>query len=338
MPSPTTLRLGTRASALARWQAEWVAAALSRLPDVNVELVPISTVGDRQQQGPIGSLGAQGVFTKEIQRALLANEIDLAVHSLKDLPTAPTPGLVLACVPERAAHGDVLVSRVSETFAGLPRGAVLGTGSQRRQAQLLHARPDLQVRDIRGNVDTRLSKLDDGQYDAIILAAAGLERLTLAERITQRLPTSLILPAVGQGALGLETRSDDAATRQIVGQLDHPATHASVLAERSLLAALRGGCLAPVGAWGRVVSENQLSLKVHVYQLHGSVRIDAAAAATLKLPAGGSATGSAPDAESAHHLQGVALGQQVAELLLDQGAGQIVGSVRDGVFESPTSS
>ena len=151
MPSPTTLRLGTRASALARWQAEWVAAALSRLPDVNVELVPISTVGDRQQQGPIGSLGAQGVFTKEIQRALLANEIDLAVHSLKDLPTAPTPGLVLACVPERAAHGDVLVSRVSETFAGLPRGAVLGTGSQRRQAQLLHARPDLQVRDIRGN-------------------------------------------------------------------------------------------------------------------------------------------------------------------------------------------
>lgn len=333
--SPTTLRLGTRASALARWQAEWVAAQLGQLPGVEVQLVPISTVGDRQQQGPIGALGTQGVFTKEIQRALLADEIDLAVHSLKDLPTANTPGLVLACVPERAAHGDVLVSNVADSFANLPPGAVLGTGSQRRRAQLLHVRPDLQVRDIRGNVDTRLAKLDEGQYDAVILAAAGLERLGLTARITQRLPTTLILPAVGQGALGLETRTDDLATRGIVAQLDHPTSHASVLAERALLAALRGGCLAPVGAWGRMADQNQLELEAVVCTPDGAVRIDAASTTSLTLSGGAVDPKSALN-EPAYHREAESLGEQVAGALIEQGADHIVGSVRDGVFESPS--
>jgi hydroxymethylbilane synthase len=305
MPS-SRIRLGTRASALARWQADWVAAGL-REHDIEVELVPISTVGDRQQE-PIKKIGAQGLFTKEIQRALLDDRIDLAVHSLKDLPTEKVDGLCLAAVPERAAVADVLVSPDHASFEALPQGATIGTGSLRRQAQLLHARPDLQVRDIRGNVDTRLKKAETDEFDAIILAEAGLRRLELQQHITEQLPLSLLLPAIGQGALGLETRSDDTATRDAVMLLDHAPSHQAVVAERAMLAALQGGCLAPIGAWGRVKDE-QLTLTGRVLSNDGAVKLET--------------TQSKSDA--------VALGDAVAEELLAQGAGKLVQDSRESL-------
>jgi hydroxymethylbilane synthase len=251
MPRP--LRLGTRSSPLARWQAEWVAMQLEHL-GTPVELVPITTKGD-VTAGPLGSFGGQGVFPKELQRSLLEGQIDLAVHSLKDLPTMPVEQLVLAAVPHREAPGDALVSNRANQLADLPERARIGTGSPRRAAQLLHLRPDLRIRDIRGNVDTRLRKLDEGQYDALVLAEAGLRRLGRAMRIAEILPRDRVLPAVGQGALGLETRRDDDATRSALAPLNHPDTWAAVQAERALLAHLRAGCLAPVGAWARVSGE-----------------------------------------------------------------------------------
>ncbi len=196
---------------------------------------------------------------KKSNAALLDNRIDLAVHSLKDLPTEHIPGLTLAAVPERESTGDVLVSNRFRSLHELPPRARIGTGSTRRQAQLLHQRPDLEILDIRGNVDTRLRKLDAGEYDAIILAEAGLKRLELTGRIAQVLPREQMLPAVGQGALGIEARSDDAATLALLQPLNESATRASVLAERAMLRTLRGGCLAPVGAWGRI-ERDQLHL------------------------------------------------------------------------------
>ena len=249
MPSPP-LRLGTRASPLARWQADWVASEL-RKRGVEVELVLISTQGD-VKTGPLGQIGGQGLFTKEIQRALLEGQIDLAVHSLKDLPTAHVEGLALAAVPKRESINDAFVCGTVKSIAELPQNARIGTGSLRRRAQLLHLRPDLQMLEIRGNVDTRLRKLDAGEYDALVLAQAGLHRLGLDARIASIIPLTTMLPAVGQGALGIEARDDDAVTRELLAPLSHEATHRAVIAERSLLASLRGGCLAPVGAWGRV--------------------------------------------------------------------------------------
>lgn len=250
MSTAPTVRLGTRGSPLARWQADWVTAQLRQL-GYQVEQILISTQGD-VRSGPIGSFGGQGVFTKEIQRALLEGQVDLAVHSMKDLPTEVIDGLSVAAIPPREKVGDVLISPGGVTLEQLPAGARVGTGSMRRRAQLLHVRPDLQLIDIRGNVDTRLKKLDSGDYEAIVLAEAGLTRLGLSERILQVLPKSVMLPAVGQGALALETRTSDEATRAAVAKLDDAETHAAVVAERALLATLRGGCLAPVGAWGRV--------------------------------------------------------------------------------------
>ncbi|MES1213328.1 MAG: hydroxymethylbilane synthase, partial [Singulisphaera sp.] len=202
------MKIGTRASVLARWQADWVAARLRELGH-DVETVLVSTRGDRDQSRPIGAMGGDGLFTKELQRSLLAGEVDMAVHSLKDLPTEPVAGLTIGAVPARGPIGDVLVSRGAPSFAALPQGALLGTGSQRRRAQLLHVRPDLVMKDVRGNVETRLRKLVSGEYDALVLAEAGLTRLGLAQEITERLPQTLILPAVGQGALGIECRADD---------------------------------------------------------------------------------------------------------------------------------
>lgn len=307
MPDAPRLRLGTRGSLLARWQADWVAARLTAL-GVEVEMVEIATQGDVRQVGPIANIGTLGVFTKEIQRALLDGRIDLAVHSLKDLPTEPVPGLSLAAVPEREACGDALLAREVTSFDDLPQGAVIGTGSLRRQAQLLAARPDLKMADIRGNVETRLKKLDAGDYDAIVLAEAGLRRLQLTEHITQVLPKSIILPAVGQGALGIEARADDAATRAILAQLDDADTHRAVAAERALLYALRGGCMAPVGAWGRA-EDGQLQLSAVVLSPNGRQKLERAASAD---PA---------DAEQ--------LGRQVAEQLLAQGAAELIRQSRE---------
>ena len=275
---------------------------------VQVVLVPVTTSGDQSQREPVAALGAQGVFTKEIQQALLEDRIDLAVHSLKDLPTDPIDGLCLAAVPERAPAGDVLVCRQHTGLDDLGQGAVVGTGSLRRRAQILHVRPDLQMADIRGNVDTRLRKLDVGDYDAVVLAEAGLRRLGLADRITETLPFALVLPAVGQGALGLETRSQDRSTREIVDRLDHPPTHAAVLAERAMLAALEGGCLAPIAAWGRGEGD-VLTLTGRVLHPDGSQKIEAELAGD---PA-----------------EATELGRQVAEALAAQGAAALVRAARD---------
>jgi hydroxymethylbilane synthase len=299
------IRLGTRASLLAQWQAQWVAAQLRGL-GVEVELVPVATGGD-QQQTPIGAIGGRGVFTKEIQHELLARRVDLAVHSLKDLPTEPVAGLCLAAVPPRAAVGDALISERYGSLDQLPPGATVGTGSLRRRAQLLHARPDLVVRDIRGNVDTRLRKLRAGEHDAIVLAEAGLERLGLAGQITERLPAAIMLPAVGQGALALETRSDDRVTQELVQALDDAASHAAVSAERAMLTALRGGCLAPVAAWGRL-DRDQLTLTGRVLRADGVEMIEA------------TATASPAEAEQ--------LGLRVADELLSQGAAALIDSAR----------
>lgn len=306
-PTANTLRIGTRHSPLALWQAEWVAAAL-RAGGIEVELVHITTQGDVQQRGPIEQIGTLGVFTKEIQRALLDERVDLAVHSLKDLPTEPVAGLCLAAVPQRAPVGDALISRDDLQLAELPRGAIIGTGSSRRRSQLLHHRPDLQMADIRGNVDTRLRKLQEGQYDAIVLAEAGLERLELTVHISEHLSAAVMLPAVGQGALGLETRVADSATRQKLQVLNHQATHQAVLAERALLAALRGGCLAPVGAWGRLEDDGQLHLSAAVLSVDGRQRIAVEIAA------------SPGEAEQ--------LGLRAAEKLLAQGAAELIQSAR----------
>jgi len=299
------IRIGTRASALARWQAEWVASRLKEL-GVEVVLVPIATRGDRQQ-GPIGSLGGRGVFTREIQRGLLDERIDLAVHSLKDLPTEGVEGLCLTAVPERAAAGDALVCRRHGGLADLPRGAVLGTGSLRRRAQLLHVRPDLRTKDVRGNVDTRLRKLEQGEYDALVLAEAGLQRLGLTRHITQLLPMSIMLPAIGQGALGLETRRDDLATREVLQQLNHGPTRAAVLAERSMLAALEGGCLAPIAAWGRLEAE-RLTLTGRVISVDGRQMLEV----TLV----------------EDRAEAVGLGKRVAEELISQGAAELIRAAR----------
>lgn len=308
MEPTNTIRLGTRASALARWQADWVAGRLEEL-GVAVELVPITTTGDREQRGPIGSLGSQGVFTKEIQRALIENRIDLAVHSLKDLPTEPVDGLSLAVVPERETVRDAIVCRKALTLADLPDGATVGSGSMRRRSQLLHCRPNLEMVDIRGNVDTRLAKLDEGQYDAIILAEAGLKRLGLAARISELVDSQIMLPAVGQGALGLETRTDDEATRDAIGPLDHAETHAAVLAERSLLATLQGGCLAPIAAWGRF-EDDELVLSARVLSVDGVHCLEVT--------------------EKADDRNGVALGEVAAKRLIDQGALDLIAGARLG--------
>jgi len=302
----TKLRLGTRGSALARWQAEWVAARL-RSCGFDVELVPISTRGDQQQHGPIAEIGT-GVFTKEIQRALLDDTIDLTVHSLKDLPTEPVAGLRLSAVPERESTSDALVTRTGLPLADLPHGAIVGTGSHRRRAQLWHVRPDLRMEDIRGNVDTRLRKLDEGQYDGLVLAEAGLRRLGLADRIAHILPRDVMLPAVGQGALGIEARENDWATQQALASLDHTPTHLAVTAERSLLLSLRGGCLAPVGAWGRMTADGRLDLDAVVLSPDGSERLFF--------------TGTA-DAIAAADL-----GRQVAEELRARGADKLIGGAR----------
>lgn len=275
-PSQAVLRLGTRGSRLARWQADWTAAMLRALGRP-VEIVEIATHGDLNQSGPIDSNAEPGVFTKAIQRALLTGEVDLAVHSLKDLPTTPTPGLVLAAVPPREAAGDVLVTAEGRSIDDLPQGARVGTGSRRRRAQLLHLRPDLHVCDLRGNVETRIVKLTTEGLHAIVLAEAGLNRLGLASTKTGgprifQIPFDEMLPAPGQGALGIETRLEDSGARTAVAALDDPLSHAAVTAERAALATLEGGCMAALGALA-VIERGQLSLRVVVLSDSGDRRL-----------------------------------------------------------------
>ena len=270
MHAPGPLRIGTRGSPLALTQTTHVADLLRALGLV-VEMETITTRGDVSQQGPVATLGGDGVFVRELERALLEGRIDVAVHSLKDLPTAETPGLVLACVPQRATPFDVLVGRTAPTLAALPAGAVVGTSSIRRVVQVRALRPDVVVRPIRGNVDTRLRRLDGGEYDALVLAGAGLERLGLGGRVTEVLRPDAFWPAVSQGALALQARADDAITLAAVAPLDHAASHAAVVAERACLAALAGGCLAPIGGWARTAEEGGLALGACVLEDDGGV-------------------------------------------------------------------
>jgi hydroxymethylbilane synthase len=242
------LRIGTRGSALALAQTNWVKRKLEECyPELRLEVVTIKTSGDRFLNTPMKAIAGKGIFVKEIEDALLRKEIDLAVHSMKDLPTEMTPGLTIAAIPEREDARDVLVSASQQTLKDLPAGARIGTGSLRRQAQILHYRADLSVEAIRGNVDTRLRKMDAGEVDGLVMAAAGLKRLGLEPRITEFLSEKVCLSAVAQGALALETRAADPAI-ELLAFLSHAPTRLEVAAERAFLTRLGGGCQLPVGA------------------------------------------------------------------------------------------
>ncbi|MCH2183237.1 MAG: hydroxymethylbilane synthase [Mariniblastus sp.] len=295
--STQVIRLGTRGSQLAMWQSTWVAQQLESR-GLAVELIRIQTDGD-VQTGPLAQIGGQGLFTKRLQQALLDNEIDLAVHSLKDLPTHTDPRLTIAAVPTRECPFDSLVSNQARCLDDLPERAIVGTGSVRRIAQLKYIRPDLDIRDIRGNIDTRISKLDAGEFDAIVLASAGLLRLSLADRIAYQFQVEEMAPAVGQGALGLETRRDDGVTRQSLEPLNDPVSFCQVSAERSLLQTLQAGCLAPVAAWTEIEGD-QLSLTGFVLSPDGRTKIES----RQTLPA-------------SHSME---LGNQVGQQLKEQGA------------------
>ncbi|MEC8475223.1 MAG: hydroxymethylbilane synthase, partial [Planctomycetota bacterium] len=260
------LRIATRKSLLALWQAKHVQSLMALNSDES-ELVPMVSVGDTDMS-PIDGTRQVGVFTKRIQQALLDLEADIAVHSLKDLPTEATPTLTLAAVPERETIEDALVSPKGWTLDELPQNAVIGTGSKRRGAQLLHHRADLEIKNIRGNVQTRLEKLDAGEYDAIILAEAGILRLELNELIRTLLPLEIMLPAPGQGALGIEVRADDPKAIEAVAKLNQVEAHAAVHAERQVLAALHGGCLAPIAALG-TIEDQTLQLTATVLSADG---------------------------------------------------------------------
>jgi hydroxymethylbilane synthase len=279
-----------------------IAALCEAWPDLRIEVRVIRTEGDRRLDVTPDKLG-KGAFVKEIEAALLAGEIDLAVHSCKDLPTDMVPELTLAAVPQRADPRDVLVSREGLVLEKLPRGAVVGTSSSRRRAQLLMQRPDLEVRDIRGNVDTRLRKLRGGQYDAVVLAAAGLARMGWLEQATQVLEPEVMLPAPGQGALAVQVRADDEATRHLVAAINHPPTHAAVLAERAFLQRLGGGCRVPIAAYARIRGGRLV--------LHGLV-----AAPDGVVSVRGRQEGPPEEAEE--------VGRALAEELLEQGAEVLV--------------
>jgi len=256
-----TLRIGTRASQLALWQANWVKGELEkRYPELAVSLTKIKTQGDKILDVPLAMVGGKGLFVKELEEAMLRNEVDIAVHSMKDVPTIFPEGLALRCIFEREDVRDILILRPGiASFKDPPQNARIGTSSLRRKAQLLHLRPDLQMLDIRGNVETRIRKLTEDDLDAVVLAAAGMKRLGFEKQISEYLPAELSLPAIGQGALGIESRIDDAETNDLIDFFNHPETAWAVSGERALLARLEGGCQVPIAAYGTVEGE-QLSL------------------------------------------------------------------------------
>lgn len=307
--SKQTITIGSRGSRLALWQSEWVRAQIEKNhSQLEVRIEIIRTTGDVMLSAPLAQIGGKGVFTKELEEALLDGRIDLAVHSLKDLPTKLPDGLAIAAITEREDARDALILRhdfqmESPSIAKLPEGAIVGTSSLRRLAQLKHLRPDLGIKDLRGNVDTRLRKLDTGDYDAIILAAAGLRRLGFTERISANLETSEMLPAVSQGALGIETRAMDERVINILSVLDDARTRAACTAERALLASLGGGCQVPIAAHA-VVNEDRLQLDGLVAGLSGDTVIR-------------------NQTEGAAH-QAEKLGQSLAETLRTEGADSLL--------------
>jgi hydroxymethylbilane synthase len=307
----TQLTIGSRGSKLALWQAEWMRTELKRLyPDAEVSIEVIKTSGDVLKDAPLAVIGGKGVFTKELEEALLDGRIDVAVHSLKDLPTVLPAGLKIAAVTEREDARDALVLRAGvkvgrPSIKNLPRGAIVGTSSPRRVSQLKHLRPDLNVKELRGNVDTRLRKLDAGEYDAIILAAAGLRRLGLAERISAHVETEEMLPAVGQGALGIETREADEKTVKMVAAVDDERTRAACAAERALLRELGGGCQLPIAA--------------HAHLREGRLRVSGLVA----LPSGESVIRDSVEGAAAEAEQ---LGVELARRLRGRGADTLLRS------------
>jgi hydroxymethylbilane synthase len=247
------IRIGTRASALALWQAEWVKAELEKkYPGMAVSLTKIKTTGDKILDVPLAQVGGKGLFVKEIEEAMLEGEIDIAVHSMKDVPTFFPDGLHLSCITKREDPRDALLTRNNVTFNNLPKGAKVGTSSLRRQAQLMNVRPDFVIQQLRGNVDTRLRKLKEGQFDAIILAAAGVKRLGLAESVSEYIDPEISLPAIGQGALGIECRVDDRELNDLIAFFNHADTRTCVTGERALLRRLEGGCQVPIACYGQI--------------------------------------------------------------------------------------
>lgn len=305
--TPSRVRIATRKSALALWQAEFVKAQLEHFhPGITVELVPMSTQGDKILDTPLAKIGGKGLFVKELETAILEDRADIAVHSMKDVPVEFPEGLMLSTICEREDPRDAFVSNRYANLAELPQGAVVGTSSLRRQCQIKAIRPDLQIRDLRGNVNTRLAKLDAGEFDAIILAAAGLIRLGFVERIRNYISIEQSLPANGQGAVGIECRSADLAIQALLAPLEHAKTRSAVLAERAMNRALQGGCQVPIGAFA-VLEGEQLWLRGLVGQLDGREILRA------------EVRGLSTDAEL--------LGQQLASALLAQGAGEILAAV-----------
>ncbi|MDO3377883.1 hydroxymethylbilane synthase [Geoalkalibacter halelectricus] len=306
--SKKQLRIGTRASQLALWQANWVKNCLEqRYPDLEVTLTKIKTQGDRILDVPLAMVGGKGLFVKEIEEAMLRGEVDIAVHSMKDVPTVFPEGLALRCITEREDPRDILVLRPGvASWQELPQGARIGTSSLRRKSQLLHARPDLHMIDIRGNVETRLRKLTDEDLDAVVLAAAGMKRLGFAGMISEYLEPATMLPAIGQGALGLESRIDDAETNALIDFFNHSETAYAVTAERALLRHLEGGCQVPIAAYG-TVSGDQVLLTGLVASVDGAQFLKK----TL--------TGPVAEAQ--------ALGVSLAEDLLVMGADKILNEV-----------
>ncbi len=298
------IRIATRKSPLALWQAEFVKAELEKAhPGLTVTLLKMSTKGDRILDTPLAKVGGKGLFVKELEVAMLNGEADIAVHSMKDVPVEFPEGLGLAVICEREDPRDAFVSNTYKNLDDLPHGAIVGSSSLRRQCQLRAMRPDLDVRDLRGNVGTRLSKLDAGEYDAIILAAAGLKRLELEERITAFIEPEQSLPANGQGAVGIECRLDDDELLALIGVLNHAPTHARVVAERAMNTHLEGGCQVPIGAYS-VIEGDTLWLRGLVGDPDGSAIIQ------------DELRGPVADAEQ--------LGIELAKRLLDQGAGEIL--------------
>lgn len=315
--SPGVLRLGTRGSALALTQSGWVKSQIEAAhPGLAVELVRIKTTGDKITDVPLAQVGGKGLFVKEIEEALLEGRIDLAVHSMKDVPAELPAPLTIAVTTEREDVRDALITKGGLTLARLPQGARVGTSSLRRKAQLLAARPDLDILSLRGNLDTRLRKLDEDQMEAIVLASAGLKRMGLEGRIAERLDYAVMLPAIGQGALGIELRRDDTRTLGLVGFLDHAPTAACVAAERSLLARLQGGCQVPIAALGRLEG-GTLRLDALVADLTGERLVRASGAGRPE--------------------EAAALGLAVAEELLARGADAILSEIYGGPLPAPGS-
>ncbi|MDF1590562.1 MAG: hydroxymethylbilane synthase [Desulfobacterales bacterium] len=270
---PATVKIGTRGSQLALWQAHWVRSAIQRMnPSLLIEIVTIKTKGDKILDTPLALVGGKGLFVKEIEEALSDGRIDLAVHSLKDMPADIPAGLCIGPIPKRESPQDALISKSGLPLAQLRNGARIGTSSLRRAAQLLHRRPDIIILPLRGNLDTRIRKLETEDIDAIVLAAAGLRRLNLENKITEYLDDAVMLPAVGQGALCIELRKDDARTAAAVAGLNHPATQTVVRGERAFLNRLEGGCQVPIAAHG-AIKNNDFTLQGLVANLDGTTII-----------------------------------------------------------------